>query len=254
MLKTVRVLAANGPVRVELARAQDRLVVVKRLSGFHPSLERRLEREGEVVRKMDHPGILPLLSVRDGVLVYPYVPGVNLADELARGPLPVGRAIRIARDALAALAYAHELGIIHNDVKPGNLIVRGERTLLLDFGFAKDLGLAAITATQVAMGTPNYMSPEQFTGIRSDPRSDLYGIGAVVFHALAGAPPYGRDVLRVLLGERDVRLQPLPPAAALLAPWLRRALEPEPADRFPDASAMLAALPHAHRERAWARA
>lgn len=244
MLKTVRVLATNGPVRVELARTADRLVVVKRLAGFYPTLERRLAREGEVVRKLNHPCIVPLLSVRDGVLVYPYRPGINLADELERGPLPLGRAMKIARDALEALAYAHDLGIIHNDVKPGNLIVRGERTLLMDFGFAKDMGLAAITATQTAMGTPNYMSPEQFAGVRSDPRSDLYGVGAVVYHALAGEPPYGRDVIRVLLGER-LRLRPLPAAAAVLVPWVRRALQPDPRDRFQGAAAMLEALPQA---------
>lgn len=248
MFKTVRVLAANGPVRVELARSADRLVVVKRLAGFHPSLERRLAREGEVVRKLDHPCIVPLLSVRDGILVYPYMPGINLGDELARGPLPAPRALRIARDALTALAYAHDLGIIHNDVKPGNLIVRGERTLLMDFGFAKDMGLAAITATQTAMGTPNYMAPEQFAGVRSDPRSDLYGVGAVVYHALTGSPPYGGDVIRVLLGERDVALQPLPMTATGLTSWVRRALAPDPHERFRDAGAMLDALPAARSE------
>ena len=254
MLKTVRVLAANGPVRVELARTEDRLVVVKRMSGFNPSLERRLAREGEVAKKLDHPGILRLLSVRDGILVYPYLPGVNLADEFARGPLPVGRTMCIARDALSALAYAHGLGIIHHDVKPGNLMVRGERTLLMDFGFAKDVGLTAITATQTAMGTPNYMAPEQFAGIRDDPRSDLYGVGAVVFHALVGAPPYGRDVLRVLVGERDVPLQPLPRGADGLAPWLRRALALDPEARFTNADEMLVALPSLQPERTGARA
>lgn len=243
MLKTVRVLAENGPVRVELARAADRLVVVKRLSGFHPTLERRLEREARVVGRLDHPGILPLLSARDGVLVYPYLPGANLADVLARGPLPPARAVRIARDALAALAYAHRLGIIHHDVKPGNLVVRGERTVLIDFGFAKDLALSAITASETALGTPNYMAPEQFAGVRDDPRSDLYGLGAAVFHAVRGEPPYGGDVIRVLLGEADVPLQPLPPEAAALGPWIRRALEPDPERRFQEAASMLAALP-----------
>ena len=243
MLKTVRVLAANGPVRVELARTHDRLVVVKRLAGFNPTLERRLEREAQVVRKLDHPGILPLLSVRDGALVYPYLPGVNLADELDRGALPAARAVRIARDALDALDYAHRLGIIHHDVKPGNLMVRGERTVLMDFGFAKDVGLSAITATQTALGTPNYMAPEQFAGVRSDPRSDLYGLGAVVFHAIVGEPPYGRDVLRVLLGQRDIPLRPLPAAAAALEGWIHRALAPEVGLRFQDAASMGAALP-----------
>lgn len=243
MLKTVRVLAENGPVRVELARSEDRLVVVKRLSGFNPDLERRLAREAEVVRKLDHPNILPLLAARDGALIYPYVPGVALAEALELGPLSAQRALRIARDLLRALAYAHDQGIIHNDVKPGNVMIRGERVLLLDFGFAKDLGLAAITSTSTAMGTPNYMAPEQFAGERSDPRSDLYAVGAVVYHAITGQPPYGRDVIRVLVGDRSVPLAPLPPAAEAAWSWLRRALAPDPSKRFASAGAMLDDLP-----------
>ncbi len=245
MLKTVRVLAENGPVRVELARSEDRLVVVKRLSGFNPDLERRLAREAEVVRKLDHRNILPLLFARDGALIYPYVPGIALAEALELGPLSVQRALRIAHDLLLALEYAHDQGIIHNDVKPGNVMVRGERVLLLDFGFAKDLGLAAITSTSTAMGTPNYMAPEQFAGERSDPRSDLYAVGAVVYHAITGQPPYGRDVIRVLVGDRSVSLAPLPPRADVAWSWLQRALALEPCDRFVSARAMLDALPSA---------
>lgn len=248
MLKTVRVLAENGPVRVELARAHDRLVVVKRLFGFHPELERRLVREAEVVRKLDHPNILPILDARDGALVYPYVPGVSLARALDDGPLSPLRALRIARDLLAALAYAHGLGIIHNDVKPGNVVLRGERVMLLDFGFAKDVGLAAITESQTALGTPSYMAPEQFAGQRSDPRSDLYGVGAVVYHALTGAPPFGRDVLRVLVGDRSIPLRPLPPGSEAIQPWLQRALALDPAERYASAAVMRASLPGTSRE------
>jgi len=243
MLKTVRVLAENGPVRVELARSEGRLVVVKRLFGFHPELERRLVREAEVVRKLDHPNILPLLEARDGALIYPYVPGVSLATALEAGRLTAPRAICVARGILQALAYAHRRGIIHNDVKPGNVILRGERVLLFDFGFAKDVGLAAITESQTALGTPSYMAPEQFAGQRSDPRSDLYAVGALSYHALAGQPPYGRDVLRVLLGDRTVPLAPLPKDASAAWPWLSQALAWEVSDRFADAKAMLRALP-----------
>lgn len=243
MLKTVRVLAENGPVRVEVARTHDRLVVVKRLSGFHPELERRLAREAEVVRKLDHPNILPILDVRDGALIYPYVPGVSLADALARGPLTPARALRVAAIVLDALAYAHDLGIIHNDVKPGNVVLRGEQVMLLDFGFAKDVALTAITESQMALGTPNYMAPEQFAGNRSDPRSDLYGVAALVHHAIVGEPPYGRDVLRVLVGDRSVPLARLPDALGEIEAWLAPALAPEPEERYPDALTMRAAMP-----------
>lgn len=247
MLRTVRVIAENGPVRVDLARSNGRLVVVKRLVGFHPVLEKRLAREAEVVKKLDHPGILPLLSVRDGMLIYPYIPGVNLAEEFCRGALPWRRARRIGVAALRALAYAHERGIIHHDVKPGNLLQRGERTLLMDFGFAKDLGLSSITAISSALGTPNYMAPEQFRGVRDDPRSDLYAVGAVLYHAVVGSPPYGRDVLRMLAGE-SAELAPVPASARPLGGWIRTALAPSPAGRYQSAREMLAAAPEAHAE------
>ena len=243
MLKTVRVLAENGPVRVELARTRDRLVVSKRLFGFHPEMERRLAREAEVVRKLDHPNVLPILDVKDGALIYPYVPGVSLATALCQGPLPAERALQIAARLLDALDYAHGLGIIHNDVKPGNVILRGEEVLLLDFGFAKDVGLAAITESQMALGTPSYMAPEQFAGHRSDPRSDLYGVAALLYHAVTGSPPYGNDVIRVLVGDRSVPLAPLDGSLAPIEAWLRRALAPEPDDRFTNAQAMREAMP-----------
>ena len=242
MLDTVRVLAENGPIRVELARRGRRLVVVKRLRGFNPDLERRLEREADVVRKLDHEGILPLLEARDGALVYPYLPGVDLDVALNRGPLPLARVARIARDLLAALACAHRLGIVHHDVKPGNIRIRGERAVLLDFGFAKDVALASITASRQALGTPNYMAPEQFAGRRDDPRSDLYGVAASCYHALSGRPPYGRDVLRVLLGDLEPCLEPLPASARPLERWVRFGLETDPCDRPESAEAMRDAL------------
>lgn len=246
MLRTVRVLAENGPVRVDLAREERQdaspLVVVKRLQGFHPTLERRLAREAEVVKKLDHPNILPLLAEREGALIYPYLPGPSLATVLERGPLPAARVFRIAAAILDALAYAHERHIIHNDVKPGNLLIRGERVVLLDFGFAKDLALAAITGVGAAMGTPNYMAPEQFEGRRNDPRSDLYGVAAVAYHALQGSPPYGRDVLRMLAGDSTLPL-PLPhDPTGRLGAWLERGLARHPDDRFPDAASMRDAL------------
>lgn len=243
MLKTVRVLAENGPVRVELARWNGRLVVVKRLFAFNPALEQRLNREAAVARKLEHPAIVPLLGVHDGALIYPYTPGVDLAEALGRGPLPVPRVHRIVRDVLNALEYAHGIGVIHCDVKPSNILIRGEQAHLTDFGFAKDLGMQAITSSQTMLGTPNYMAPEQFTGVRTDPRSDLYGLGAVAYHALTGEPPYGRRVLQVLVGDADVPLEPLTGPAAALESWVRKALARDPDARYADAAAMRAALP-----------
>ena len=142
---TVRVLSEQGPIKVELARWHDRLVVVKRLKGAHPVFRQRLEREAAVVSKLEHENIVPLLGSVDGCLIYAYSPGVNLAEALELGALPVRRSLKIAHDVLSALAYAHSRGVIHLDVKPANILIKGERALLTDFGFAKDLGLTAIT-------------------------------------------------------------------------------------------------------------
>ncbi len=245
MLTTVRVLSEQGPVRVELARWHDRLVVVKRLRGTHPVFGQRLEREAAVVGKLEHDNIVPLLTAEDGALVYAYCPGVSLAEALAHGALPVGRSLKIARDVLYALSYAHGEGVIHLDVKPGNILIKGERALLTDFGFAKDLALTAITGQDMMLGTPSYMAPEQFQGVRTDPRSDLYGVGAVLFHMLTGEPPFGRQVLRFLAGDDRVPLGGLPPSAAAFDGPIRTALRRDPEERFASAQAMLAALDRA---------
>jgi len=242
MVETVRVLSQRGLVRVELARWEDRLVVVKRLVGLSAEVARRLEREAEVVRKLDHPHIVPLLAAFDGNLVYAYIAGSDLGAVLAGGPLPLGRAVKIVADILQALDHAHVQGVVHCDVKPANVLLKGERALLTDFGFAKDLALTAITGDQEMLGTPNYMAPEQFRGVRTDHRSDLYGVGAVLYHALTGEPPYGSQVVRWLVGDDRVPRAPLPAAAQALAPVVDRALAREPEARFPHAGAMLAAL------------
>jgi len=242
VLEPVRVLSHRGLVRVELARWDDRLVVVKRLSGFSPEATRRLEREADVVRKLHHENIVPLLATVEGSLIYAYSPGMNLAEALQSGPLPISRSLKIVRDVLRALGHAHDHGVVHCDVKPSNVLIRGERALLTDFGFAKDLAMTAITGDQQLLGTPNYMAPEQFQGVRTDARSDLYAAGAVLFHMLTGDPPYGSQVLRVLTGDDRVPLAPLPPEAAWLAPLVRQALARDPERRFASAAIMLDAL------------
>ena len=242
MLSPVRVLQSQGPMRVELARWRDRLVVVKRLQGVYPLLAERLAREAAVVRKLEHENIVALLESRDDALIYAYVPGVNLGEALRDGGLPAARAVKVARDVLAALGYAHHQGVIHLDVKPGNILIKGERALLTDFGFAKDLALTQITSQEMMLGTPNYMSPEQFQGVRTEPRSDIYGLGAVLYHMLTGEPPYGGQVIRFLVGDDRVTLDPLPPEAVGLAPIVHKALARLPEDRFDTAEEMLRAL------------
>ncbi len=242
MLMTVRVLSDRGPVRVELARWRDELVVVKSLRGFHPVYSQRLEREAAVVSKLRHANIVPLLALEDGSLIYAYCPGVTLEEALEQGPLRPRRAAKIVADILAALDYSHANGVIHLDVKPGNILVKGETALLTDFGFAKDLGLTAITSQDMMMGTPNYMAPEQFQGVRTDQRSDLYGAAAVFYHALTGSPPYGGQVIRYLAGDDRVPLEPLPESAAAYQEFVLRGLARDPEQRFQSSAEMSQAL------------
>ncbi len=231
MLLTVRVLSEHGPVRVELARWRNRLVVVKSLRGFHPVFSQRLEREAAVLGKLRHDNIVPLLGAEGTSLIYEYCPGVTLEEALEHGPLRPKRSLKIVADVLKALEYAHEQGVIHLDVKPANILVKGERALLTDFGFAKDLGLTAITSQDMMMGTPSYMAPEQFQGVRTDQRSDLYAAAAVLYHMLTGEPPYGSQVVRYLAGDDRVPLAPLPSHASPFEDVLMAALSRDPAAR-----------------------
>ncbi len=231
-------------MRVELARWQGKLVVVKQLQAASPVLANRLGREAAVVTHLEHENIVPLLAVQDTSLIYAYCPGVSLSEALQAGPLGTANSLRFIRDVLAALTYAHAQNVIHLDVKPSNILINGEKALLTDFGFAKDLALASITQQGMSLGTPNYMAPEQFTGERSDPRSDLYAVGAVLYHMLTGAPPFERDIFRFLTGDRTVKLEPLPEAAAPLGEFLGRALAYNPAERFESAAEMRGELSH----------
>src|SRR5690606_6517591 len=153
---------------------QDRLVVVQSLRGVRPVFSQRLEREAAVLAELRQGYIVPLRGAQGSSLIYESCPGVTLEEALRPGPLRPKRSVKIVSDVLRALQYAHENGVIHLDVKPANILVKGERALLTDFGFAKDLGLTAITSQDMMMGTPSYMAPEQFQGVRTDQRSDLY--------------------------------------------------------------------------------
>lgn len=246
VLSTVRVLAHNGPVRIDLARWDGRLVVTKRVLGAAPEVASRLVREAEVAGRLRHPNIVPLLAVHGDVLVYDYCPGVNLAELINEVRLGLGRIRQVMDGVLAALAFAHAHGVIHLDVKPANILVRGSLALLTDFGFAKDLALANITSEHVLLGTPGYMAPEQFRGVRDDPRSDIFAAAAVLYHMLAGQPPYGREALRFLAGDDGVTFRPLNGEVAAFSPLLKRALNRDPAERFPDVKAFAAALQAAY--------
>jgi serine/threonine-protein kinase len=220
----------------------------------------RFLREVEIAAQLNHPHILPMHDSGDanGVLYYvmPYVEGESLARRLAReGELPVRDALRIAREVAEALAYAHRRGIVHRDIKPANILVNEGHALVADFGIARALhsdGMG-ITATGLAIGTPQYMSPEQATGGREvDGRTDVYALGAVLYEMLSGEPPFtGRTpqaVVARMMTERPRALtatrEGLPPAVEAV---VMRALARSPADRYDSAEELGAALAQAEQ-------
>ena len=181
-----------------------------------PSFLARFLREGKVASRLEHPGIVKVYDVGedDGryYIVMEFVDGRNLLDMVSEdGPLPAGKALRITKQVAEALAYAHELEVVHRDIKPGNIIVT-------DAGDAKiaDLGLARpirddteVTNPGAVVGTPIYMSPEQCRGSAVDARSDLYSLGATLYMILTGKPPFRGDSTATLI-HRVVNEMPKP--------------------------------------------
>ncbi len=169
---------------------------------------------------------------------------------MRRGPLDVAASLRIVDEVLQALAAAHRAGIVHRDVKPGNVLLTADGTAkLADFGIAKRLddGTADVTMAGHVVGTPSYLAPEQLAGARVTPAVDIYAAGVLLFEMLTGRKPYvGSTPVEIALARRaggppDVRALradvPAPVAAAI-----RTALAEDPGDRFPSADAMRAAL------------
>lgn len=204
--RLVRELEPGAMSRVFLAHeiALDRPVVLKVLPESLATTisAERFRREIQLLAKLQHPQIVPLLASgdADGVLWYamPYVEGESLRARLTRGgALPLQEAVAALRDVARALAYAHGKGIVHRDIKPENLLRVGESVQVADFGIARALSAAAAdsgaaqTTAGMVLGTPRYMSPEQVVADPGvDHRADLYALGAVAFELLSGRLPY----------------------------------------------------------------
>jgi serine/threonine-protein kinase len=191
----------------------------------------RFRREIQLAAQLQHPHIVPLLSADAGgrllYYVMPFVAGESLRERLARdGALPVKDASRIWRDLLEALAYAHAHGVVHRDVKPGNILLSGRNALITDFGIARAIeaaGEADVTAPGIAIGTPAYMAPEQIDGLAAiDHRTDLYASALVMYEMLEGRLPFDgdspRDVARARLNSKPAPIsrRDCPPALAAI--------------------------------------
>jgi serine/threonine-protein kinase len=207
----------------------------------------RFRREIRIASSLSHPHILPVLDAGEAegrlYFVMPVVTGESLHARLAREEqLPVDDAVRITREVASALAYAHERGIVHRDVKPENILMQDGRALLADFGIARasaDLRTTqALTRTGMSLGTPAYMSPEQAAADRElDGRSDQYSLACVLYEMLAGQAPFTAKTAQALMARH--MLEPVPALSivrstvpAPVEDAIVRAMAKVPADRF----------------------
>jgi tRNA A-37 threonylcarbamoyl transferase component Bud32 len=216
----------------------------------------RFKQEARAIARLNHPNTVPIHFVgeNDGLVYYamPYLEGRTVAELLrTEGALTTDRALRIVEPVLEALQHAHDHGLVHRDVKPGNILIESGtgRPLLVDFGIVKYLdGPAHLTDAGYIVGTPLYMSPEQALGSQSvDARSDLYGIGAVLFQLLTGAPPFEGTDSQEIVGRHISEPVPLANLSRDgIPPWISgivlRCMAKHPDDRFPTARALLEAI------------
>src|SRR5262249_55337260 len=147
----------------------------------------RFEREARAISSLNHPHICTLYDVGPNYLVMELVEGETIAARLKSGPLPVTTALLYASQILAGLAEAHHKGVIHRDLKPGNIMIAKSGIKVLDFGLAKSGTDESVTASRMVLGTPAYMAPEQREGKPADARSDIYSFGCVLYEMLTGA-------------------------------------------------------------------
>jgi serine/threonine-protein kinase len=238
------------------------LKLIRAAASADPSALARFEREVQATASLTHPHTIEIFDyghTDDGTFYYvmEYLPGLSLEELLAEhGPLPPGRVIYLLRQACSALAEAHAAGLIHRDLKPGNLYI-SERGGMCDFVKVLDFGLvkiveepsaAKLTADHVVSGTPLYMAPEQALGDEKiDARSDLYALGAIAYHMLAGQPPFDdANPMAVMIAHARQEVLPISSHRVDVPDDLQqvvlRCLAKSPADRYANAKELERAL------------
>ncbi len=255
----IELLGRGGMGAVYKARqgSLDRFVAIKVLSGSlsaDDSYVARFSREARAAAAVSHPNIIEVYSIgEDGGRQYiamELVDGVSLADVLEReGRLAPDRALDVMRQTAAALAEAHNRGILHRDIKPANILLDPKgRVKVADFGLAKRPKTdVTLTLGSQTLGTPLYMPPDAARGRPLDAPSDLYSLGATLYHAVAGQPPFdGQTPTEVILKHVEAPIPPLqelaPDAPPALCGIIHRLLCKDPDDRYPSAEALLEAL------------
>jgi len=213
----------------------------------------RFKREARMAASLDHPNIIPVYRVgqADGIqyMAMKFVDGRGL-DEIVKeqGALPIPIVVRIIADSARALAFAHDNGVIHRDIKGANILIEKDgRVLVTDFGIARAVGEHTITATGMVMGTPSFMSPEQCGGVKLTYHSDQYSLGVVAFQLLTGSLPFEAETFVGLVQHHymtpppDIKRVRDDVPDELLA-VVYRALAKRPEERFPNTKQMVAAL------------
>jgi tetratricopeptide (TPR) repeat protein len=260
-----RELGGGGMARIFLAteHALNRKIVIKALPGECGgaiSVD-RFRREIALAASLQHPHIVPILQAgdADGVPYYtmPYVAGESLRARLEAGPLPTAEVIACVRDVARALAYAHEHGVVHRDIKPDNILRSGDACAITDFGIAKALSAvrdgastdgAILTQAGTSIGTPAYMAPEQAAADPAiDHRADLYALGCVTYELLTGRPPFlGASYQKLLTAHLFEAPQPVdalrPEVPPALADLVMRCLAKDAEDRPSQAAELLRVL------------
>jgi len=234
---------------------RDHVVALKVLSSTYardPTSRGRFMNEWRVAAALRHRHILPVYDAGEVgeqlFLAMELIDGVDLAHRLtAEGPVPPPEAIRILDQVAAALDAAHAADLVHRDVKPGNILLDGDRALLTDFGLAKLLGSSqALTMPGRMVGTTEYLSPEQIRGQPVKPQTDIYGLGCVIFEMLTGTPPFtGADfvVMRAHLEDPVPRMAERTPAIPARADdVVRKAMNKRADERFESAGVTIRAL------------
>ena len=217
------------------------------------SVVERFKREAQMAASLDHPNIIPIYRVGQTAsmlyLAMRYVEGRSLDSVIGQqGALGIPAVIAVLRSAVAALAYAHEHGIVHRDIKGANILIdTSGRVIVTDFGVARAIENASMTTTGSVIGTPYFMSPEACAGKVAGPQSDQYSLGVVVFQMLTGAVPFHADTLAAIMNHHLITPVPeitgvrkdVPPA---LVAVLKRMLMKDPAQRYGTTRELLVAV------------
>jgi eukaryotic-like serine/threonine-protein kinase len=228
----------------------------------HPEMEadpvfyERFRREQEIGQKLDHPGVMKVFPNHDHSQFYmamEWVDGRLLRQIMnEQKKFPTERAVKLALKIAAALEYIHSHGVVHRDLKPENIMVdANDRIKLIDFGIAANVGSRRLTFAKFSqtMGTPDYISPEQVKGKRGDARSDIYALGVMLYEMLTGKVPFTGANAFVIMNDRLLN-NPVPPReldptiSLQLQEIIYRALEREPAKRYPSAREFAHDLEH----------